>query len=85
MTTRAKTANRPVRTTLELIDLIHKRREDWWPEHFRLSIDRSAEHDWIAITDSGPGSPMGTRDADLAQSVDQVVSQLRLGNAWIGH
>jgi hypothetical protein len=85
MTTRMKTANRPLKTALELIDLIHRRREDWWPEHFRLSIDRSAEHDWIAITDSGTGSPVRIWDADLAQSVDQVVSQLRLSNAWTGH
>jgi hypothetical protein len=74
-----------MRTTVELIDLIHKRREDWWPEQFGLSIDRSAEHDWIAITESRPGSPTGIWDANLAQSVDQVVSQLRLSNAWIGH
>lgn len=85
MTVRARTANRPVRTATELVDLIHKRREDWWPEHFHVSIDRSAEHDWIAITDCGPESASGMRSADLAQSVDQVVAQLRLSNAWTGH
>jgi hypothetical protein len=83
--TRMKTVNRPERTTAELIDLINKRREDWWPEHFLLSIGRSAEHDWIAIGDFGANRVNGNLRADFAHSVDQVVSQLRLSNAWIGH
>jgi hypothetical protein len=80
-----KIVNRPEKTTAELIDLIDRRREDWWPEHFVLSIGRSAEHDWIAISDFGTIRTNGNWDDDLAHSVDQVVTQLRLSNAWIGY
>jgi hypothetical protein len=45
-----KIVNRPKRTTGELIALINQRRADWWPAEFRLTIDRSAEHDWIATS-----------------------------------
>ena len=44
--------NRPKRTTAELIALINQRQADWWPAEFRLTIDRSAEHNWIAIVDT---------------------------------
>jgi hypothetical protein len=80
-----KISNRPQRTTVELIDLINRRREDWWPEQVRISINRSAEHDWIAITDPDAGPGKETWRTDLAKSVDEVVSQLRLSNAWSGH
>ncbi len=51
-----KIVNRPKRTTGELIALINQRRADWWPAEFRLTIDRSAEHDWIAIVDARAGN-----------------------------
>jgi hypothetical protein len=47
--------NRPKRTTAELIALINQRHADWWPAEFRLTIDRSAEHDSVAIVVSRAG------------------------------
>ena len=75
---------RPKRTTAELIDLINQRHADWWPEHFTLTIDRSAEHDWIAIVESGDESDRQRR-ADFAASLGRVVAELRLRNAWAGY
>lgn len=76
-----KIGNRPKRTTGELIALINQRRADWWPAEFRLTIDRSAEHDWTAIVDDFNGN----RVADFSNSLAQVVAELRLRNAWAGH
>jgi hypothetical protein len=75
--------NRPTRTTAELIALINQRQPDWWPSDFHLRIDRSAEHDWIAIVDSGPDQM--DRSVEFALSLGQVVADLRLRNAWSGH
>jgi hypothetical protein len=80
-----KIVNRPKRTTAELIALINQRQADWWPAEFRLTIDRSAEHDWVAIVDSVPGELNGSRGSDFANSLGQVVAELRLRNAWMGH
>jgi hypothetical protein len=85
MTSFNKLAERPKKTTAELIALINQRREDWWPEDFQLTIDRSGEHDWVAVTQTASESADGKRRADLVQSVARVVAQLRLRNAWIGH
>ena len=82
---RTKMVNRPKRTTGELIALINRRRADWWPAEFRLTIDRSAEHDWIAIVDARAGDFNGNRGADFSNSLAQVVAELRLRNAWAGH
>lgn len=79
-----KIVSRPRRTTAELIALINQRQADWWPSRFDLSIDRSAEHDWIAIVNSDAVNP-GKHHADLVNSVGQVVSELRLRNAWAGY
>ena len=80
-----KIVNRPKRTTAELISLIHQRRMDWWPSEFQLVIERSAEHDWIAVVDTRVGDP-GTRMAiDFSNSLAQVVAEVRLRNAWAGH
>jgi hypothetical protein len=75
--------NRPKRTTAELIALINQRQADWWPAELWLTIDRSAEHDWIAIVDARAGN--GNRAADFSNSLAQVVAELRLRNAWAGH
>jgi hypothetical protein len=80
-----KMVNRPKRTTAELIALINQRQADWWPAEFRLTIDRSAEHDWIAVVHTRVGGFNGTRGADFSDSVAKVVAELRLRNAWAGH
>jgi hypothetical protein len=80
-----KMVNRPKRTTAELIALINQRQADWWPAEFQLTIDRSAEHDWIAIVDTRVGGFKGNRGADFSDSVAKVVAELRLRNAWAGH
>ena len=80
-----KMVNRPKRTTAELIALINQRQADWWPAEFRLTIDRSAEHDWIAVVDTRAGDFNGTRGMDFSDSVAKVVAELRLRNAWAGH
>ena len=85
MTILMKIVNRPKRTTAELIALINQRQADWWPAEFRLTIDRSAEHDWVAIVVSGAGNSNGNRGADFSNSLAQVVAELRLRNAWAGH
>ena len=80
-----KMVNRPKRTTAELIALINQRQADWWPAEFLLTIDRSAEHDWIAVVDTRAGDFNGTRGTDFSDSVAKVVAELRLRNAWAGH
>jgi hypothetical protein len=75
-----KTVNRPKKTTAELIALINQRQPDWWPAEFSLTIERSAEHDWIAIID-----PSQDRRPDLVSSLGIVVADLRLRNAWTGY
>lgn len=80
-----KIVNRPRKTTAELIALINQRQADWWPAQFELTIDRSAEHDWIAIVDSNNDNLDQKRSSDFANSIGQVVSELRLRNAWAGH
>jgi hypothetical protein len=80
-----KIGNRPKRTTGELIALINQRRADWWPPEIPLTIDRSAEHDWIAVVDVQAGDFTGRRAADFSNSLAQVVAELRLRNAWVGH
>ncbi len=75
-----KIVNRPKRTTAELIALINQRQADWWPAEFRLTIERSAEHDWVAIVDSS-----ADRRPDFAGSLGIVVADLRLRNAWTGY
>ncbi len=75
-------ANRPKKTAAELIALINQRQPDWWPANFDLSIDRSAEHDWIAIVDADDDSPAS--GIEFARSLGQVVADLRLRNAWTG-
>lgn len=78
-----KIVNRPRKTTAELISLINQRQADWWPAQFELTIDRSAEHDWIAVVD--------LEDLDrksgsaFANSIGQVVAEIRQRNAWAGH
>jgi hypothetical protein len=85
VTTYMKMVNRPKRTTAELIALINQQQADWWPAEFQLTIDRSAEHDWIATVDSPTGNLDGSRGSDFANSLGQVVAKLRLRNAWIGY
>jgi hypothetical protein len=80
-----KIGNRPKRTTAELIALINQRQADWWPAEFRLTIDRSAEHDWVAIVDAQASDIDRNRGADFSNSLAQVVAELRLRNAWAGH
>ena len=80
-----KTANRPKRTTAEFVALINQRQADWWPTEFQLTIDRSAEHDWIAIVDTRAADFNGNRGADFSNSLGQVVAELRLRNAWAGY
>ena len=80
VTTLMKIVNRPKRTTAELIALINQRQADWWPAEFRLTIERSAEHDWVAIVDSS-----ADRRPDFASSLSIVVADLRLRNAWTGY
>jgi hypothetical protein len=80
-----KMVNRPKRTTAELIALINQRRADWWPAEFRLAIDRSAEHDWVAIIDARAGDFNSKSAADFSNSLAQVVAEVRLRNAWAGH
>jgi hypothetical protein len=80
-----KMFNRPKRTTAELIALINQRQADWWPAEFRLTIDRYAEHDWIAVVDTRVDDFNGTRGTDFSASVAKVVAELRLRNAWAGH
>jgi hypothetical protein len=81
--TRMKFVNRPKKTTAELIALINQRQADWWPADFDINIDRSAEHDWIAIVDSDVERM--DRGADFTRSLGQVVADLRLRNAWTGY
>jgi hypothetical protein len=80
-----KIGNRPKRTTAELIALINQRRADWWPAKFRFGIDRSAEHDWVAIMDPQAGDFNSKTAADFSNSLAQVVAEVRLRNAWTGH
>ncbi|MEH2470468.1 hypothetical protein V1281_000287 [Nitrobacteraceae bacterium AZCC 2161] len=80
-----KIVNRPRKTTAELIALINQRQADWWPAQFELTIDRSAEHDWVAIVDSDADDLDHRRGSDFASSIGQVVAELRLRNAWAGH
>jgi hypothetical protein len=80
-----KIINRPKRTTAELIALINQRQVDWWPAEVRLSIQRSAEHDWVAIVDTWVEGFNGNLAADFTSSLAQVVADIRLRNAWIGH
>lgn len=68
---------RPTRTSAELIALIRQRHEDWWPQEFPLTIVRSGEHDWTAITDAALGN-------DFVTSIGRIVSDLRSKNAWGG-
>ncbi len=75
-------ANRPRKNAAELIALISQRQPDWWPANFDLSIDRSAEHDWIAIVDADDASP--ANGIEFARSLGRVVADLRLRNAWSG-
>ena len=75
-----KIVNRPKRTTAELIALINQRQADWWPAEFRLTIERSGEHDWVAIVDSSVD-----RRPNFASSLGIVVADLRLRNAWTGY
>jgi len=75
-----KIVNRPKRTTAGLIALINQRQADWWPAEFRLPIERSAEHDWVAIVDSS-----ADRRPDFASSLGIVVKDFRLRNAWMGY
>jgi hypothetical protein len=82
--------NRPKKTTAELISLIHQRRADWWPVEFPLTIDRSAEHDWIAVVDPAAGDTWAgdvhsKKHADFSNSLAAVVAEVRLRNAWAGH
>jgi len=70
---------RPKRTTEELIAMINQRQADWWPADFHLTIERSAEHDWIAVVEDA------YRNSSFANSLGQVVSDLRFRNAWAGH
>ena len=71
--------------TSELIALINQHHVEWWPQDFGLTIDRSAEHDWIAIVDPKPEDFIESRSSDFASSLGKVVSELRLRNAWAGH
>lgn len=80
-----KLVNRPLRTTSELISLINQRRADWWPAEFSIAIDRSAEHDWIAIVDNQNTDLNSKRASDFLNSLAQVVAELRVRNAWAGH
>ena len=80
-----KIVNRPKRTTAELIALIYQRRVDWWPAEFPLTIDRSAEHDWVAVVDTRAGGLNSKTAADFSNSLAQVVAEVRLRNAWTGH
>jgi hypothetical protein len=85
-----KMVNRPKKTTAELISLIHQRRADWWPVEFPLTIDRSAEHDWIAVVDTWAedtwaGDFRSKKHDDFSNSLAQVVAEVRLRNAWAGH
>lgn len=75
-------ANRPRKDAAELIALINQRQPDWWPANLDLSIDRSAEHDWIAIVDADDASP--ANGIEFARSLGRVVAYLRLRNAWTG-
>jgi hypothetical protein len=77
MATSLNRTNRPKKTTAELIALINQRHEDWWPREFQLTITRTAEHDWTAITDLGVSG-------DFASSIGRVVAELRLRHAWAG-
>jgi hypothetical protein len=80
-----KMVNRPKKTTAELISLINQRRADWWPVEFPLTIDRSAEHDWIAVVETSTGDFHSKKAADFSNSLAQVVAEVRLRNAWAGH
>jgi hypothetical protein len=80
-----KMVNRPTKTTAELISLIHQRRADWWPVEFPLTIDRSAEHDWIAVVEPSTGDSYSKKHAGFSNSLAQVVAEVRLRNAWAGH
>lgn len=80
-----KIVNRPRKTTAELIALINQRHAEWWPAQFELTIDRSAEHDWIAIVDPDADDLDRKRSFDFVRSISQVVAELRLQNAWAGH
>jgi hypothetical protein len=75
-----KMVNRPKRTTAELIALINQRQADWWPAEFRLTIDRSAEHDWIAVL---TGDFNGNWGADFSNGLAKVAAELRLRNSWV--
>jgi hypothetical protein len=77
--------NRQTKTTAELIALINQRQPDWWPAEFRITIDRSAEHDWIAIPDAQAGDLTANRHAEFANSLAKVVAEIRTRNAWAGH
>ena len=79
-----KILNRPKRTTAELISLIHQRRMDWWPSAFQLKINRSAEHDWIAVVDTQAYDSSSRMASDFLNSLAQVVAEVRLRNAWDG-
>jgi hypothetical protein len=39
----------------------------------------------VAIVDSSSGELSGGRSSDFANSLGQVVAELRLRNAWVGH
>jgi hypothetical protein len=71
-----KIVNRPKRTTAELIALINQRQADWWPAEFRLTIERSAEHDWVAIVDSS-----ADRRPDFASSLDDGFHETGINEA----
>jgi hypothetical protein len=80
--TAMKNVNRPRKTTAELIALINQRQPDWWPAQFDMTIDRSAEHDWIAVVDL---DQLDRRTGlELASSIGQVVAEIRQRNAWAG-
>ena len=69
-----------MRTTEELIALINQRHADWWPGEFSLTIDRSAEHDWIALV-VGNDETYRERDTEFFASLSKVVAELRQRNA----
>jgi hypothetical protein len=69
-------SNRPVKTTADLIALINRHYEDWWPAHVGIVITRTAEHDWIAIAEGA--------DQPFLISLARTAADLSARYAWAG-
>lgn len=67
----------------ELVDLILRKREAWWPKNLELAITEREDGDWMAV--SGNGSAANGWEPELLSSIARAVGEVRFRNAWNGY